>query len=156
MKLTSIEIHPSGSADVAVLSFRDPAFRNEFSIKGITGLDADQIVPRAYKGSGNSKFNTMSLEGREVVIRIGLNPRFDSYESFSGLRDKLYRIISSSRTGKVQLIFKEGSDVIAALTGFVSKMEAPLFEKTQEVQITFTPDEPMLRALEPVMLEIGR
>lgn len=151
MKLTSVEIHPANSTEVAVLSFRDPRAINAYNVKSILGLDADEIVSRYYGSSGSSNYYGLSLEQRMVVMKIGLNPRYSEFETFSDLRDALYRMIASSRTGKVQLQFKNGEDAVAGLTGFVTKLEAPLFEKNQEVQITFNPDEPMLKALEPVV-----
>ncbi len=145
MKLTSVEIHPSNSSDVAVLSFRDPTANNPYNIKSIVGLDAEAITPKHYKGSGISFYN-MSLEDRDVVFKIGLNPRFGEYQSYSDLRDNLYKMISSSRTGKVQIQFKNGAEVVAEIFGFVSRLESPLFEKTQEIQITFNCDQPVLRS----------
>src|SRR5690349_10437174 len=119
MKLTSIEIHPENSSDVAILSFRDPNTINPYNVKGITGLDADEIVPRSYGGSGSFKFYNLSLLNREIVFKVGLNPRFSDHKSYSDLRDNLYRMISSSRTGKIQIQFKRGTDVIAVISGFV-------------------------------------
>lgn len=154
MKLTSIEIHPTGSSEIAVLSFRDPGSVNPYNVKGITGLDAEAIVPKHYKGSGSSNFYHMSLENREIAFRIGLNPRFSEYDTYSDLRDALYKMIASSRTGKLQLQFKNGIEVVAAISGSISKFETPLFDKTPEVQITITCDEPMLKALDPVVIEL--
>lgn len=155
MKLTSVEIHPESSSEVVVLSFRDPASVNKYNVKGITGLDADQIVPKYYGTSSGSKFYDLSLEDRNLVVRIGLNPDFASSQTYSDIRDELYRVISSSRTGRVQLQFKNTTDVVAAISGFISKFEAPQFEKTQEVQLTISCDEPLLKALTPVSVVVA-
>lgn len=155
MKLTSVEIHPAGSSDVAVLSFRDPTATNPYNVKAIVGLDVDEIVPRYYGASGSSKFYSLSLQKRELVMKIGLNPDFSDNESYSDLRDNLYKMIASSRTGKLQLQFKMGVNPVAAVSGFVKKFEAPNFEKVQEVQITISCDEPMLKALTPVNVTVG-
>ncbi len=100
---SSVELHPANSSDVCVLSFRDPTHANPYNVKEIIGLDADEIVPRFYGGSGNSKFYNLLLEKREIVIRVELNPKFGEFETFSDLRDKLYRLIASSRTGIIQI-----------------------------------------------------
>lgn len=155
MKLTSVELHPAGSASVCVLSFRNPAGTNPYNVKGIGGLDADDIVSRFYGGSGNSaRFFNLALEARSIPIRIGLNPRFNLDESFSSLRDELYKLIASSRTGTIEVQFLNGEDVIATLTGFVTKFEAPHFEKTQEVILTIKCDDPMLRAPEATVVDV--
>lgn len=157
MKLTSVEIHPENSSNILVLSFRDPRRNNPYNVKTIIGLDADQIVPRFYGVSGNStsKFYELSLENREIIVSVELNPNFTDSESYSDLRDELYKMISSSRTGKVQLQFKNGVEVLAAISGFVSKLESPHFERTQTVQITIKCDEPMLKAVTPVVVAVG-
>lgn len=152
MKLTSIEIHPVNSSEVAVLSFRDPGATNPYNIRSIVGLDADEIISRYYGASETSKFYNLSLERREIVFKISLNPNFSEFKTYSDLRDDLYKMISSSRTGKIQLQFKNNTDVVAAISGCISKFESPLFEKNQEVILTIKCDEPMLKALDPVVI----
>lgn len=151
MKLTGVEIHPANSSDVAVLSFRDPRGLNPYNVKAITGLDAEAIVSRSH---GTSGFADLSLENRDVVLRIGLNPDFSLNKSYSDLRDDLYKMIASSRTGKIQLQFMNGPDAVAAISGFVSKFEAAYFEKAPEVQLTVKCEEPMLKGLTSVSVPV--
>ena len=157
MKLTSVEIHPANSFAYAVLSFRDPTRDNPYNVKEIVGLDADEIVPRYYGTSKTStdKFYALSLQQRDIVLNIGLNPRYGQYETVADLRDALYKMIASSRTGKIQLQFKNELEIVAAVTGFVSKFESAHFEKTQEVKITIRCDEPMLKSPAPVEIRVA-
>lgn len=153
MRLTSIEIRPDNSSDSIVLSFRNPSSNNMYSIKSITGLDAESIITRHYGGgSGGSAFHDLSVEKREIVMKIGLNPLFEERQSYSELRDALYRSISSTRTGKIQLhmINDDGLFVttMAVTSGFVTKFESPHFERLQEVILTITCDSGFLRAPE--------
>lgn len=152
MKITSIEIHPANSSDVCVLSFRDPKKQNQYNVKAIVGLDADEIVASAYGVSEG--FYNMTLAQRNVVARIELNPRFSMDETYSDLRDNLYRIISSSRTGLVQLLFKNGINVVAAVSGSVKKFETDHDSITSEVQITINCPDPILRGLTRVALDV--
>jgi hypothetical protein len=155
MRITSVELHPAGSANVAVLSFRDPTRSNSYNVRSITGLDADEIVARYYGGSGSSaKFYDLALEKRQPIFRVQLNPNYGDHETHSSLRDDLYRMIASSRTGKLSIHFKNGVDVVAAISGFVIKLESPLFEREPEVHITLDADDPMLRALVPTELDV--
>lgn len=154
MKLTSVEIHPAGSTNVCVLSFRDPGSANPYNVKAISGLDAEEIVAGYYGGSGTDRFRNLSLRKRDVGVRIGLNPRFDELESYSKLRDDLYKIIASSRTGVVQLQFKNGATVVCAVSGTINRLEAPHFERVQEVQIGIECIDPMLRALTPTIVPV--
>lgn len=153
MKVTSIEFHPAKSPNVAVLSFRDPSRTNRYNAIGLTGLDADEIVPRQYGGPGS--FHNLALQKRDIVASIQLNPNFGLNETYDGLRDDLYRLISSSRTGAIQVQFKNGFEVVAAVSGFVTKFEAAHFEKQPGVKLTISCIDPMLRALNPEIIPLG-
>lgn len=152
MKITSLEIVPEGSSQSAVLSFRDPGSENPYNVKNITGLDADELVPKSYGGAGSFRFYNLTLKSRDVVFKIGLNPSFRDGRSYSDLRDDLYKMISASRRGKIKILFKNLTDVKASLTGFVSKFNNPLFEKTQDVEITVKCDDPRLISPIPTIL----
>lgn len=155
MKITSVELHPAGSSDVHVLSFRDPTRNNPYNVVSITGLDADSIIPKYYGVSANSDelFYNLSIEKREPQFRINLNPEF-STKSYSDLRDDLYKTIGSSRTGLVQVQFKNGTEVVAAISGWVTKLESELFDRSPYVLLGLTADDPMLTALDPVDVDI--
>lgn len=157
MKITSVEIHPEGSSDICVLSFRDPRRLNSYNIKGITGLDADEIVPKYYGVSGDSitKYYNFSMEKREIGVLVELNPNFSANESYSDLRDRIYKMIASSRTGVIWINFKNEDESIAAISGFVTKLEASLFTGTPEVQITVTCHDPMLKAVAPTIIDVS-
>lgn len=156
MKLDSVDLQPRGSLNIVTLSFRDPGAENPYNVKGITGLDVEQVIPRYYKGSGSAaKFYSMDREKRVVVVRVGLNPQFSNNETYSSLRDGLYKLISSSRSGILDLKFKKAGVVIASIGGFVSKIEAPNFEKSQEVSITIDCDDAMLRAPVAVNIDVS-
>lgn len=154
MKITSVELHPDGSSDVCALSFRDPRRLNPYNVKAIVGLDAEEIVPRYYGASGGSKYYNLSLESRDLVVRVELNPNFSANQTYSTLRDTLYKMIASSRTGIVEVQFKNGTEIIAVVSGYVSKLEAPHFNKNPEVQITINCSDPLLRAPNPVLVDL--
>lgn len=157
MRVTSIELHPENSSDVHVLSFRDPARANPYNVVNIDGLDADAVMPRYYGVSGTTgaRFYTMEKEPPTIVMRVQLNPQFSSLQSYSDLRDTLYRAISSSRTGLVQIQFKNETLVVAAISAWITKFEAPHFERTPEVKLTFQAQDPMLTALDPVDVDVA-
>lgn len=154
MKLTSVEIHPANSSEVVVLSFQDPRRLNSYNVKAIVGLDADELIAKYYGTAGDSveKFYGLSLLRRNIVVRIELNPNFSENESYSDLRDALYKMIASSRTGILELKLKNGVEEIVSIPGFVTKLEAAHFSETPEVQITVKSKEPMLKA--PVRTDV--
>lgn len=153
MRVTSVELHPARSTQVCVLSFRDPTRQNPYNVKQIDGLDpADGIVPQFYAAN----FYNLVMIKRDVVIRIELNPQFSLNKTYSDLRDDLYKMIASSRSGLVQVQFKNELGVIAAISGFVTKFEAPTFDKTPEAVITLSAVDPkMLTALVPVNVVVA-
>jgi hypothetical protein len=159
MRVTSVELHPDGSSDVCVLSFRDPRGINPYNIKSMSGLDAsDGITSMFYGASANSvaKFFNLSLQSREVVLRVSLNPRQSDgvWGSYSDLRDDLYRMIASSRTGLLDIQFKNGTTVVAVITAFVTKVEANHFEASPEIQMTLNATDPWLKARDITNLSI--
>lgn len=151
MKITSVELRPAGSTEVFELSFRDPSSRNPYQIKGIQGLDADEITSRYYgTGGSGSKFYRPTLLKRQPVFLMGLNPRYaggDDENSYSSLRDRLYRAINASRTGIIQIRFINDATPVAYINARIVKVEAGLFTEKPEIQMTFNTEYPMLQSL---------
>lgn len=154
MRVTHIELE---SNDVQFLSgaLGKPGYTDKFWVKAIIGLDAEEIIPRFYGFSGDgeeARHYDFGLKPRSVVIRAQLNPNFALGESYSDIRDGLYRAISSQRSGLVSINFLEGGSTVALLRGKIVKFEVPLFSKIPEVQLTLECDDPLLRAVGPVQL----
>ena len=152
MKITSIDIQSINSSDAITLSFRDLKSTEPYNVKSILGLDAESITPQYYGSPGGSTYYTLSLDKRIITIQVGLNPDHTQGKSYSELRDDLYKKIYTSRYGKLNLVFKEDLMSVATISGFISKFEAPLFEKIPEIKLTIECDEPMLTALEPIVI----
>lgn len=156
MKITSIELHPDKTSIApVVLSFRDPRTLNPYNAMNVTGLDADEIIPKFYGTDGADNFYSLAQKKRDISILAGLNPNFASGQSYSDLRDALYRIIASSRTGRVTLQLKDALGVVCEVAGFISKMETGHFEKHQEVQLTISCSEPLFKAPSPTVVTVG-
>lgn len=157
MLITSVELHPGGSAAVAVLSLRDPGRQNPYNVKRIDGLDAGEIMNRFYGGSGDSaRFFSLAMERREMTVHVELNPRWSQGESPASLRDDLYRLIASTRTGLLEVQFKYNTTVVAVISGFVTKVETPQFEKNQTVEIGIVcEDNPMLQAPSETVIDVS-
>lgn len=156
MKVTSVEIHASNSSNFITLSFKDPTHQNKFNVKDILGLDADEITPKFYSNSGvsNQKYYELGIRKRDVVVLISLNPNYAEGQSVSSLRDELYKLIASSRTGAVEIRFKNGEAVVAAITGFVTKYETVHFSQTPEVQMTVNCSDAMLKAIDEISVPV--
>lgn len=154
MRITDIGLY-ANDIEVTTLSFRDPYSRKPYIAKATLGLDAEEIIPKYY-GSGNAsrqRFHLPTINDREVVFRIALNPKFNIWETYSGLRDNLYRAIAMSRNGLLELRFMYGPGIIATLEGFITKFEAPLNTPDPEVQLTIMCEEGMLTGVAPVKMK---
>ena len=156
MRINHIELISSSGDTFCTLGFNDPKSLNPYVMKGIVGLDASDILPKFY-GLGtetNRKYYNMSLTQRDLVLRIGLNPNFASSETFSDLRDDLYKKIVSTRTGEIQIQFRDGpglGGIRGYVFGHVSKFEAPLSQEP-EVQITVHCINPMIKG-DPITID---
>lgn len=157
MKVTSVLLisEYSDTEESIEFSFRDSRRLQPYNVKAIVGLDADEIIPKFYLGSNNSKFYSLALAKREVVVRVELNPSFDDGETHSDLRDALYKKIASWRTGLIGLAFKNGADIVAFVQGHVVKFEASHMTQNPEVQITISCKEPLLRAPERTIVDVS-
>lgn len=133
-----------------VLDMRDPTALNAYKVKKITGLDAEEIFSKFYrKGSDGETFNLLTMKSRQIVMTIGLNPNYALDQSYSSLRDGLYKIISSGRSGTVDIALKNGDEIVAIISGFVSKVNAPLFNKNQEIELTINCNPAVFRSYAP-------
>lgn len=139
------------SNDLQVVSFdmTGPDHHNPYTIKAITGLDAETIVPRYYASGliSGAKFNELALEPREISMRIDLKPNYRQGGHPADLRATIMKAIASSRTGIIQLRFIEDGVCWGAISGFISKFEAPITSKDTEIQFTMKCDDPIIRSL---------
>lgn len=156
MRVTGIELS-SDNANVFSFGLNAVSMTDKYLAKTIIGLDADEVVHKFY-GFGSrtgSKFYNFSLTKREIVMRIVLNPNYSINESYSDIRDEMYRAISSSRGGLITLLMTAGGAAVATISGFITKFEVPYFSNIPELQITLRCDDPMLRAFNPIIMDVN-
>lgn len=151
MRVTNISLY-SNDVEAVTFALQDVSASDQYMIREILGLDSEELVPRFY-GFGlqtKPKFYDFVMKARTIVMRIVLNPRFNMDESYSDVRDTLYRAISSVRTGQVTLHFNSGGTTVSRLFGFITKFEVNHFSPLPEVTITLRCDDPLFRAINPV------
>ena len=153
MRITAVEMYSARFEESVNFSLRDRDSSAQYMVRTILGLDAEEITPKFYGWGSNTglKFYDFGLKPRDIVIRVILNPNIKLDESPADIRDELYRAISSDRTGRVVLHFKSGGTVISRIFGFIVKFEVPYFVQLPEVQLTIRCDDPMFRAINPVV-----
>lgn len=153
MKITHLDV-VSEDTNIFSLSMQKTPTSDKFLLKASAGLDADQIVRQFYGFGKQTKppYFLSKMPNRVVTLRIQLNPNFRVRESYSDIRDDLYRAISLNRTGVLELLFRSGGAAMARLTGYITRFEVPLSSEIPEVQITIQCTDSMLRGLNPVIL----
>lgn len=136
------------TTNVAAFNLSEPSYQDRYIIRNISGLDATDLTPRLYgSGETGNNFYSMKQPPREVVLRIILNPQYGANETPESLRDRFYKAISAYRTSKVQLAFSQNAYATnAVLYGFITKLEAGLFNQVPEVQLTIRCDYPLFRS----------
>jgi hypothetical protein len=159
MRVTDIALY-AGTSPEAVepinfsLSQYEPLA--QYMVREMTGLDGAELIPRFY-GFGiqsKAKFYDFGMQAREIVMRVVLNPRFQMDESYSDVRDTLYRAISAVRTGVIVLHFNSVGTTVARIFGFITRMEVEHFSPLPEVSLTIRCNDPMFRAINPVVYDL--
>ena len=155
MNLTDIELE-AANIETIKLKLRSPTVEDKYLARNIAGLDADDLIPKFYSAGAYSKvkYYEFLMKPRDIVMRISLNPQFKLGQSYSDIRDGLYRAISSSRSGAITLKFNNGDVEVAKTSGFITKFETTHFNQTPEVQLTIRCDDPMLRSVNQVVYDV--
>jgi hypothetical protein len=155
MRVTNVSLYSSSLEEPLTFSLRYSEPQGQYIVREMIGLDAEELIPKFY-GSGlqtKPRFYDFGLKAREIVLRVVLSPRFNLDETYSDIRDRLYRTISSTRTGIITLHFNAGATTLAKIDGFVTKFEVPYFTEMPEAQLTITCNDPMFRAINSVRYE---
>lgn len=153
MRVTSIHL-TSEETDAITFDLRATNAKSKYIIRNIIGMDADELIPRFYGFSkdGDKRFYDFKLKPREIVMRIVLNPRYNLDENNSDVRDSLYKVISGTRTGVIDLEFYAGASTVCKISGHIVKFEVPYFSNEPELQITIRCNDPMFRGINPVYM----
>lgn len=151
MRVTNISLY-SDNVEAVTFALQDVASNDRYMVRQILGLDTEELIPRFY-GFGlqtKPKYYDFVMKPRTIVMSIVLNPRFNLDESYSDVRDTLYKAILSVRTGQVALYFNSGGTTVSRLFGFITRLEVDHFSPLPEVKLTIRCDDPMFRAINPV------
>lgn len=146
MKITSISLY-SEENEIANFDFKDPTSCNPYVAETVLGLDADEITPKFYGFTKTTRKRMVqfSLKPREIVFKIILNPHRVVKETYSDLRDNLYKAISSIRTGEIDIRFNSGNPWFAYIKGQITKFESNLSSKEPSIQLTVYCEDPIIR-----------
>jgi len=134
----------------ATFNLRNVDPTQPYILESAVGLDPDQIYPvfsGSYfhtDGTTREKYFDMVLPSRNVGFKIKLNPQL-GVSTYSSLRDDLYKLISRSRTGLVEVRLMYNTEMVASITGLISKLESSLFDLDPKVTLGLSCQDPMLK-----------
>lgn len=160
MNLTAIHLYSNlddgtTSFKHAELNLKNVSTSDSYIIKGMSGLDSDELIHNYYSSNSGSNYYNIMSKNRVVVIFIRLNPQYGSGETNESLRIKLQKMISFTRNSLIELRFMNDATWVSSLKGHITKFESSLFSTEPEVQITFECDEPLFISPAPVTVSIN-
>jgi hypothetical protein len=154
MRITGISVIANDTQELQ-FDLSMPDSKTKYIVRSIIGIDAEELIPKFYGFSkdGTKKFYDFKLKQREIVMRIVLNPRFNLNETYSEVRDAIYRAISATRTGVLELQFQSGASTVARIYGYMTKLEVSHFSNVPEIQLTIQCNDSLFRGLNPIIYE---
>lgn len=126
MKFTKIRLKGPTNVDLPLLG--EP-IEGKFLLKGIDGLDP---VGVDVLSTGERR-----PQGREPVFLVGLQPEWEEGQTTEQLRTELYGLLTPRHRSMIRIEVMDGNTVKAYADAQVKQMEAGIFTKDPEVQITF-------------------
>jgi hypothetical protein len=144
-----------GAADDALSSSTRAQNNDKYFVKSISGLEAPDRNVAIAAGPSGGKFQGVTVEDREVVVLIGLNPDWNAGETPKLLRDNLYIMLYTGYNPRVDIQLMSGTTPKYHEYGYVEKFEASIFDANPMVQITFKCLNPTFRAFDVTQFNAG-
>lgn len=156
MRVTSVSLF-ANEEEAIRFDLRNVSSQSPYVIRSMIGLDAEELIPRfdGFSKDGSQSFYDVRMKPRDIVMRIVLNPRFNLNETHDYIRDTLYKAISATRSGLLEMQFQAGASIAARIFGHMTKFEVAYFSKTPELQITIKCDDPLFRGMNPVVMQVA-
>ena len=147
MIANKFKIRSEASGVIATFDLAGTTPNSPYILKGVTGLSASDVMPMNYGSSFTGvPYYEMSLNKREVALKIGLNPLYSETGERLDLRDALYKAIYSARDPRLWFDIYNGTQHIASIGGLVTKLEASHFTAKPDVELTISCSEPYFKA----------
>lgn len=127
-----------------------------YQVTSIAGLGPPELeVLIAENHAPGGIYINRRAQGREPVIRIGLNPDYKTGQTVADLRYALYGLLSPGvdpRDQSVKLYLVQNNVPRVLTTGYIKRIEIVPFNKNPEVQLTMTCLSPYLEEPEFTIL----
>lgn len=157
MIIDQMVLKAEGAATGLTFPLNNTASTSKYICTAAEGLDAEGILRTNYAtvGSPAAIYNQFDLPNRTIKLKLALNPNYGSGQSFSGLRDDVYKLISSNRSGMMRLEFSFEGFVVAIANGYISSVETSLFTNSPELIVTLDCDNPVFESPSQVVMSLS-
>lgn len=138
MKWDTLRFVGLNNVDLPVLGM-DPS--GPFILKGVEGLDPPPVDVKFIRVRGQRAVRQpKEPQPRQIVALVGLQPDWNTGQSSSDLRETLYGLLTPKYGEMMKACVLLDGVVIAEAQGDVSNIDASIFAKDPEVQVTLDCD----------------
>lgn len=119
-------------------NYKSPTKRDEYILKGTTGLTSPSVTVNLQKTLLSGSFHTGSrADEREVTLEFILNPDRSKGHTVEYLRDEIYQhILAGQNPNESTTLTLVGSVDVASVECYISNVEADLYTKEPVMQLT--------------------
>lgn len=146
MKMTKLRLVGATNVDLPIIG-ADAS--GPFVFKGADGLGPPDIVVNIGTTTQEGGiYQNRKAQNRQVIIRVGLQPEFDTGQTSEELRTTLYGLLTPRFGQLIRMeVWDDNAGVLIAQTeGHFSKFEPAIFAKETEVQLTLDTTSPYLNS----------
>nr|DAQ76508.1 MAG TPA: tail protein [Caudoviricetes sp.] len=119
-------------------NYKSPSKRDEYILKGTTGLASPSVTVNLQKTLLSGSFHTGSRANeREVTLEFILNPDRSKGHTVEYLRDEIYQhILAGQNPEESTTLTLVGSVDVASVECYISNVESDLYTKEPVMQLT--------------------
>lgn len=130
-------------------NYKSPTKRDEYILKGTTGLASPSVTVNLQKTLLSGSFHTGSrADEREVTLEFILNPDRSKGHTVEYLRDEIYQhILAGQNPNESTTLTLVGSIDVASVECYISNVEADLYTKEPVMQLTLQCDSPYFESV---------
>jgi len=139
LQFDTIRLSGLGVIDLPIFGVQTTSPYQITAADGLGPPEFDLVLAETHAPGGI--FVSRRSQGREIVIRIGLNPNHLEGQTISDLRYTLYGLLSPNvdpGNQSIDILLMQDNITQATVTGYVKRIEIVPFNKDPEVQLTIS------------------
>lgn len=150
--LTDIHAYNYRGTGVAMFPVAQSRLSASYVVKDVTGLGpvAATFASASYAGQDGGIIQGSRTGMRNIVLKVGYRPDYESNQSVQRLRRDLYSAFPPKSDIQLTLFDNDGPDL--EISGVVESNDPSIFSSDPEVQISILCPDPYFKPLDPVIL----